>query len=103
MKNNILTVFIFFSFLNGYSVFGHLYDAHSSAMGFAYASNIQNNKYNFLNPASNQLSNDFYYSTFGDHFSGIFNSEQLYISFQNTLHKSLIYLQLTSSRHHNII
>ena len=59
MKNNILTVFIFFSFLNGYSVFGHLYDAHSSAMGFAYASNIQNNKYNFLNPASNQLSNDF--------------------------------------------
>jgi len=76
MLNKII-ILVFFNLLFSYSIFNHIRDFKIPSLNYVGSSNLNNNFYNFSNPASNADTNNYIYSSIGRHFNGLLNNEQI--------------------------
>ena len=78
---NRLVIFLFLiQTLFGYSIFDHVRDFNISSSTYTASHNNNQNFYNFSNPACNSTTGEYMYSSFGNRFNGILNTQQLFFT-----------------------
>jgi len=85
MLNRFITVLSLIHLIFGYSIFNHTQDFRIPSSTYISSNNFVQNLYNFSNPACNQNTHEFIYSSFGNYYNGILNEQQLLFSIKNSL------------------